>query len=149
MRRTGVLERRSTVGRRLGRGLPTLSIVALTIALHGAPADAQTEFKPEEAFQLLDENGDDAVARDEFQRRKTQIFFVALDAAQADAVLRPEDVRLTAEAFAAADIDSDGLLSGSEFIQAPFMEFESFDADSDGVITLEEFAAASRVVVVD
>jgi Ca2+-binding EF-hand superfamily protein len=114
----------------------------------GGLALAQPKFEPEVAFQLLDENGDRAVARDEFQRRKTEIFFVALDAAGAEQVLRPQDVRLTAEAFGQADRDGDGLLSGSEFILAPFMEFESFDADSNGAITLEEFAAvAGRVVV--
>jgi Ca2+-binding EF-hand superfamily protein len=117
--------------------------------LSGGLALAQPKFEPEAAFQLLDENGDGAVARDEFGRRKTQIFFVALDAAHTDQVLRPEDVRLTAEAFARADINGDGLLSGAEFIQAPFMEFESFDADSDGRITLEEFAAVARRVVAD
>ena len=116
--------------------------------LSGGLALAQPKFEPEVAFQLLDENGDRAVARDEFQRRKTEIFFVALDAAGAEQALRPNDVRLTAEAFGQADINGDGLLSGSEFIQAPFMEFESFDADTDGAITLEEFAAvAGRVVV--
>jgi hypothetical protein len=64
-------------------------------------------------------------------------------------VLRPDDVRLTAEAFAQADINGDGLLSGLEFIQAPFMEFEPFDADSDGAISLKEFAAVAGRVVVD
>jgi hypothetical protein len=39
------------------------------------------------------------VARDEFQRRKTEIFFVALDAAGAEQALRPNDARLTVEAF--------------------------------------------------
>jgi Ca2+-binding EF-hand superfamily protein len=144
MVRSGILAWKKTVERKLCRGLPTLAIGALTIALGGAPAGAQTKFEPEEAFLLLDENGDGTVARDEFQRRKTEIFFVALDAAGTEQVLRPQDVRLTAEAFAQADIDGNGLLSGSEFIQAPFMEFGSFDADSDGAITLEEFATVAR-----
>jgi Ca2+-binding EF-hand superfamily protein len=117
--------------------------------LSGGLALAQAKFEPEGAFQLLDESGDGAVARPEFQRRKTEIFFVALDAVGAEQVLRPDDVRLTAEAFGQADINGDGLLSGSEFIQAPFMKFESFDADSDGAITLEELAAVPGRVVVD
>jgi Ca2+-binding EF-hand superfamily protein len=117
--------------------------------LSGGLALAQPKFEPEVAFQLLDENGDGGVARDEFQRRKTEIFFVARDAAGAEQALRPNDVRLTVEAFDQADINGDGLLSGAEFIQAPFMKFESFDADTDGAITLEEFAAVARRVVVD
>jgi hypothetical protein len=80
MVRSGMLARKDTVGRWLGRGLPTLAIGALIITLGGAPADAQSKFEPEEAFRLLDENGDGAVAREELQRRKTEIFFVALDA---------------------------------------------------------------------
>jgi len=133
------------------RTLSALATVAAMFGtlLSGGLALAQPKFEPEVAFQLLDENGDGAVARDEFQRRKTEIFFVALDAAGAEQVLRPEDVRLTAEAFAQADINGDGLLSTSEFIQAPFMEFESFDTDSDGAITLEELAAVAGRVVVD
>lgn len=132
----------------LGRmlGWSALSgIVGIAMAVGAAPALADADL--EAAFALLDENGDGVVSRDEFQRNKTQIFFVALDAAEADHVLRPEDLRLTAEAFAQADINGDGLLSGSEFVQAPFMQFEAFDANSNGEITLEEFlAAAGRVI---
>ena len=72
--------------------------------LCGGLALAQPKFEPEVAFQLLDENGDGAVARDEFQRHKTEIFFVALDAAGAEHALRPEGVRLTAEAFGRARV---------------------------------------------
>ena len=101
----------------------TVSALATVAAMFGTLLSgglvlAQPKFEPEVAFQLLDENGDGAVARDEFGRRKTEIFFVALDAAGAEQALRPNDVRLTVEAFGQADINGDGLLSGSEFIRA-------------------------------
>jgi hypothetical protein len=147
VRKSGVPARRNAGGKRLRRCFPALAIGALAIGFGGVPTSAQSQFEPEKSFQLLDENGDGAVDRDEFQRHKTEIFFLALEAAGADQLLRPQDVRLTAEVFGQADINDDGLLSGAEFIQAPFMKFESFDADSDGTITLEEFADASRVVV--
>ena len=77
------------VGRWLTLGLRTLGIGVLTAILGGAPADAQNKLEP--AFRLLDENDDGTVARDEFHRRKTEIFFVALDAAGREEVLRPEE----------------------------------------------------------
>ena len=146
MQRSDTARRRATVGRTIGWS--SLAGVAGVLMVSAGALPARADAELEAAFALLDENGDGIVARDEFQRSKTQIFFAALDAADADHTLRPEDLRLTPEAFAEADIDGDGILTGSEFVQAPFMQFEAFDADADGAITLEEFlAAAGRVVV--
>lgn len=134
------------VGRTLRWSLLAGGIAIATTAAATAPARAQADL--EAAFRLLDENGDGVVTRDQFQRNKTQIFFVALDAAGADQSLGPEDIALTQEVFAQADIDGDGRLSGAEFVQAPFTQFEAFDANSSGEITLEEFLAAASSFVV-
>jgi Ca2+-binding EF-hand superfamily protein len=46
---------------------------------------------------------------------------------------------MTSEAFAEADLDGDGKMSGAEFVQARFTQFEAIDASGDQEITFEEF----------
>jgi Ca2+-binding EF-hand superfamily protein len=94
-----------------------------------------------ESFDLLDENRDGVIARGEFLRRKTAIFYRALTDLDRDQRLNPGEINLTPEAFADADLDRDGQLSGAEFVQARFMQFEAIDADGDQEITPEEFRA--------
>jgi Ca2+-binding EF-hand superfamily protein len=53
--------------------------------------------------------------------------------------LSPEDINMTSEAFAEADLDGDGKMSGAEFVQARFTQFEAIDASGDQEITFEEF----------
>jgi Ca2+-binding EF-hand superfamily protein len=136
-----------THGREIGRGILAGLLAGLVLGpgVELRAADA----KLVAAFESLDETGNGMVTREEFQRQKTQIFFAALDAAGADQTLRPEDVRLTPEAFAAADIDGDGLLSGSEFVQAPFLQFDALDLDGDQQISLEEFLEVIGPIVID
>jgi Ca2+-binding EF-hand superfamily protein len=139
----------SAWGREVGRGILAglLGSLALAIGVGGDLGAAEADLVA--AFESLDETGDGMVTREEFQRQKTQIFFAALDAAGADQTLRPEDVRLTPEAFAAADIDGDGLLSGAEFVQAPFLQFDTLDLDGDQQISLEEFREVIGPILVD
>ena len=77
------------------------------------------------------------IDRTEFQIRKMELFYES-DANQ-NIQLEPEEVNLKPEVFAAADTDGDGVLSGVEFIEAPFTQFEAADTNSDHVITPEEF----------
>ena len=92
-----------------------------------------------ESFHLLDDDRDGVIGRGEFLRRKTTIFYRALTDMDQDQRLNPEEINLTPEAFADADLDGDGQLSGAEFVQARVMQFEAIDATGDQEITPEEF----------
>jgi Ca2+-binding EF-hand superfamily protein len=102
---------------------------------------------PRATFDVLDENGDGVVNRQEFQRRKTEVFFLRLPRLSEDTSVELADTQLSPEAFREADINGDGKLSGSEFIQASFAQFETYDANHDQKITFEEFETAARQFV--
>lgn len=93
----------------------------------------------EDLFALLDANGDGVIDPQEFQLRKTEVFFRNIRDMDANMTLGPADTNLTPEAFAEADLNGDGQLSGAEFVQARFARFELYDADSDQRITFAEF----------
>jgi Ca2+-binding EF-hand superfamily protein len=90
-------------------------------------------------FRVLDDDGDGVVTRQEFLRMKTEIFYRALKNLDQDQRLGPEDINVTPKAFADADLDGDGKISGAEFVQARFTQFEAIDANGDQEITFEEF----------
>jgi Ca2+-binding EF-hand superfamily protein len=90
-------------------------------------------------FDILDADSDGVVGRAEFLRKKTEVFYRALTDLDRDQRLRPNEIDITSEAFADADRNGDGMLSGSEFVQARFMQFDAIGASGDQEITLEEF----------
>jgi Ca2+-binding EF-hand superfamily protein len=94
---------------------------------------------PREVFEILDEDGDGRVRREEFLRTKIEVFYSAIRDMDQDYRLSPEDINMTSEAFAEADLDGDGKMSGAEFVQARFTQFEAIDASGDQEITFEEF----------
>ena len=90
-------------------------------------------------FDILDADRDGVVGRAEFLRKKTEVLYRALTDLDGDQRLRPNEINLTSQAFADADRNGDGKLSGTEFVQARFMQFDAIDANGDQEITLEEF----------
>ena len=119
--------------------------LALTLGAIGSPAarvaaaDSSTE-----TFDILDDNGDGVVTQEEYLRTKTAIFYRALRDLDRDQRLAPGEIDVTPEAFADADLNGDGKMSGAEFVQAPFTQFEAIDANGDQEITLQEFRDFTR-----
>lgn len=122
--------------RALSRWLGGALAIGATWALSDRAVAADEDVR--EIFGILDENGDGVVSRAEFARQKTVVFFRAIDDLDRDQRLGPEEVNVAPEAFADADLDGDGKLSGAEFVQARFTQFDAIDANDDQQVTFEE-----------
>jgi Ca2+-binding EF-hand superfamily protein len=121
-------------------GLVALCGLALAFAALGAAERAPAaDVDLGQSFAILDEDRDGVVGRGEFLRRKTAIFYRGLTDMDRDQRLNPGEINLSPQAFADADLDGDGKLSGAEFVQARFMQFEAIDANGDQEITADEF----------
>ena len=110
--------------------------IVISVALSDKATAADEDIR--EIVEILDENGDGLVGREEFLRQKTVIFSRAISDRSPDQGVNPEDINITSEAFADADLNGDGKLSGGEFVQAPFTRFEAIDTNSDQKIIFEE-----------
>lgn len=101
------------------------------------PAPAKT---PEEAFAVLDEDGNGQIDRAEWQTRKMAVFY-ARDADRNLELSRRELPGLAPDAFSKADLDRNGTISGYEFNQAPFSRFDDANTDDDEGVSVSEFRA--------
>jgi Ca2+-binding EF-hand superfamily protein len=98
-----------------------------------------TRMTLKEIFDILDANHDGVVTHQEFLLKKTEIFSRFLKELGLDQHLAPEHIRITPEAFAEADLNDDGEMTGAEFVQAPFTQFDAINANGDQGITFDEF----------
>ena len=103
-----------------------------------------TRMTLKEVFDILDANHDGVVTRQEFQVKKVEVFYLFLKEVGLDQHLDPGDIKITPEAFAEADLNGDGKLSGAEFVEAPFSQFDAIDGNGDTEITFEEFRTFVR-----
>jgi Ca2+-binding EF-hand superfamily protein len=103
-----------------------------------------TRMTLKEVFDILDANHDGVVTRQEFLRDKTEVFYLFLKEVGLDQHLDPGDINITPGAFAEADLNGDRKLSGAEFVEASFSQFDAIDRNGDGEITFEEFRELER-----
>jgi Ca2+-binding EF-hand superfamily protein len=121
-------------------GAQLAHVFGLVLALGASGVDpALAADNSREIFDILDENRDGLVRREEFLRTKIEVFYRALEDLDQDQRLSPEQINITPQAFADADLNGDGKMSGAEFVQARFTQFEAIDASGDQEITFEEF----------
>jgi Ca2+-binding EF-hand superfamily protein len=103
-----------------------------------------TRMTLKEVFDILDANHDGLITRQEFLRTKIRVFYGFLKEVGLDQHLDPEDIKITPEAFAEADLNDDGKMNGAEFVQAPFSQFDAINANGDQGITFDEFREFMR-----
>lgn len=112
------------------------------IAAPGLDARGDRARTAEDAFTVLDDDGSGQVDRAEWQTRKMAIFYVR-DVDNNLQLSRGELPKLGPDRFSEADLNKDGALSGYEFNQAAFSQFERADGDgngdSDGAVSASEF----------
>ena len=133
--------------RRLGRYGKLAHCFGLALALGAIATTAERVLAADgarELFDILDDSGDGVVTREEFLRMKTEIFYRALEDLDGDQSLGPDQINIPPEAFADADLNGDGRMSGAEFVQARFIQFEAIDASGDQRITFEEFRSFAQ-----
>jgi Ca2+-binding EF-hand superfamily protein len=126
-------------------GVRLVPALAIVLALGAIPADGTLGAEDtREVFDILDDNHDGMITRQEFLRTKIRVFYGFLKIVDVDQHLDPEDIRITPEAFAEADLNGDGKMTGAEFVQAPFSQFDAIDANGDQGITFDEFREIMR-----
>ena len=75
----------------------------------------------------------------EFRLKKVMLFSL-VDSDQ-NLSVEYDETALSPEAFATADTNHDGRLTGFEFVYSPLAEFELIDVNHDEVVTLEELTS--------
>lgn len=95
---------------------------------------------PAQLFAILDTDANGHIDRSEWQIRKMAIFYMR--DRNNDLQLDPDELPgLDTKHFSAADLNADGILSGYEFSQASFSQFDKADGERDDAISKQEFEA--------
>lgn len=92
----------------------------------------------EELFNLLDDNNDGEIDSGEWRSQKMFVFY-ARDANQNYMLTREEIPGIADSVFEAADTNGDGLMSGFEYNQAEFTQFQTVDPDVNQAVNFDEF----------
>ena len=114
--------------------IPAAVAILLASLSAAGPALAYTDQEITEIFQMLDENHDGKVTREEYAVKKVMIIYRNLPAGTGN--LTFEQTKVSRAFFDAADADHDGTLSPVEIIDA--LPFEAVDLDNKGYFVLED-----------
>jgi EF hand len=107
--------------RRIDRGMPRrpvpcarlAHVFGLALAIGAAADRALAADESSEIFDILDDDRDGVITREEYLRTKIEVFYRALKEVDHDQRLGPAEINITPEAFADADINGDGKISGA------------------------------------
>jgi Ca2+-binding EF-hand superfamily protein len=117
--------------------LATGAVTAATDSISDPTAEDAREVHAE-----VDVNDDGTVDREEFYQRMTEIFYH--NDSDKDGYLDRAEVRKIQEemVFDPADADHDGKLTMAEYIDHRFEAFRRVDVNSDGLLSVEEVVDA-------
>lgn len=110
------------------------ALAALTVAALAAD-DARME-NARRAFKILDMDGDEKVTYVEFANMKIDAF--SAPDRNEDNYLGQDEVFIAPDEFGTIDRNSDGKISGVEFIDSRYGQFQPYDADKNGEVDLQE-----------
>ena len=130
---------------RAWRELPSSDLLsACLLCATAAPAWSQ-ESLVQRIFRVLDEDSNGYVNRSEFLRRKIRL--MNAHGADGNHYITPDETRVTETEFNKADVNGDGRLSGLEWVDARFADFDAVDGNADRRLSVEEVDEFARLVI--
>jgi Ca2+-binding EF-hand superfamily protein len=124
------------------------SIIALVFLAGPAMAQLPDAKEIERRYAALDSDRDGRISHNEFELNKVLALLnrrgragAASGAIDRQTAVTRAQSGLATGAFNALDTNSDGVLTGAEFIASDQMRFESIDRNADGFIDRNEFNA--------
>ena len=96
-------------------------------------------------FRVLDEDSNGYVNRSEFLRRKIRL--MNAHGADGNHYITPDETRVTEMEFNKADVNGDGRLSGLEWVDARFADFDAVDGNAERRLSVEEVDEFARLVI--